>query len=48
MSRYPSITLSQSNIEKRCQIVWNFFVTNNVKGEVDGIGVLHKQEVLKE
>jgi hypothetical protein len=29
-------------------MVWNFFITNNVKGEVDGIGVLFKQKVLKE
>jgi hypothetical protein len=29
-------------------MVWNFFSTNNVKGEVDGIGVLLKRKVLKE
>jgi hypothetical protein len=28
-------------------MAWNFSATNNVKGEVHGVAVLLKQEVLK-
>ncbi len=44
MSCYPSITLSQSNIEG-CQMVWSFFATGHGKGEVDGAGALLEREV---